>query len=498
MITPSLKIDTLLIANRSEIAARIQATAHQLGIKTVCIYTKEDAQSPHLAYANACYQLSGSGAQAYLDYKEITAIARAAGADALHPGYGFIAENSAAAHYIEEAGILWVGPSPSIIAELGDKSRARARALACNIPLVPGNTFCGLTEKEVASSFAATMQYPLLLKAACGGGGKGMRIVRHADEFSAAWDDVVRTSRRLFDSATLVVERYIENPRHIEVQIAGDGQRYIHLFERECSLQRNHQKVIEEAPAGNLSLQCKKELYAAALLLAQDVAYNSIGTVEFIVAPDDSFYFLEMNTRLQVEHTVTEMITGIDLVAMQLYIAEHHRLPYLQEEISYRGHAFECRIYAEQPEENFLPSTGTIKLHEPPHLPFTRIDHSLRNGSAVTSLFDAMLAKACAYGSTRSQALERMRATIARYSIVGLATNIPFLAFLLTHQFVTELAYHTQSMHNLVQAYLTSLSNQALSQELVHSAAQAHLLATNRSDNTQRKHTHWGTQRWTT
>lgn len=469
MYGPFKHITTLLIANRSEIAARIQATAHRYGLRTICVYTPEDASAPHLRYADAVYPLSASGAAGYLNQTELLSIAQHAGADAVHPGYGFLAENHTFAAAVIDASLRWVGPLPATILAMGDKAAARIHAQKLNIPVVPGTSFSRPEDEADAARFAAESGYPVLLKAARGGGGKGMRRVDDPADFSAAWLEVVGVGQRLFGSSEVVIEKFVVNPRHIEVQIAGDGTSMIHFFERECSIQRNNQKIIEEAPAPFLSDDTRTKIRNYALQLARALHYRSVGTVEFMVANqhgsptsgddisgddiEDAIYFLEVNTRLQVEHAVTEQVTGVDLVGLQLHLAEEHPLPFQQDTITCRGHSIECRLYTEQPEENFRPATGTISLYEYYEHPFARYDHSITTPHIVTPLFDPMLSKIIATGSTRQEAAATMLQLLQRYIIVGVATNKQFLLHILTHQEFVSGSLHTQSMSVLLDSF---------------------------------------------
>lgn len=449
---PFLRIKTLLIANRSEVAARIQATAQRLGIKTVCVYAQDDSFQAHLAHADAVYQLSGTGHSAYLAQDELLAIAQKSGADAVHPGYGFLAEVGTFAQRIRNAGILFVGPSPHTITSLGDKATARSLAQRCGIPVVPGQTF-HTTQVVQAAAYATQIGYPALLKATGGGGGRGIERINDEASFESVWHKVVRQAERLFSCEHIVVEKYIEEPRHIEVQIAGDGTNAIHLHERDCSTQRRRQKIVEEAPAPHLTPLMRAKLHDASLRLAHATGYTSIGTVEFIVTGDDQFYFLEVNTRLQVEHGVTEMVTGIDLVALQLHITEQNKLPLTQEHIIVRGHAIQCRVYAEEPTNNFAPSIGTIDIHETHTPPGARIEHSITTPYPVTGLYDAMLSKLVTHGITRNEARTAMAQVLKTYTLAGVPTNLCLLAHIMQHSLFAAGTVHTQSMPMLLATF---------------------------------------------
>ena len=368
-------IKKILIANRSEIAARVQATCTALDIQTVVAYTPEDAHASYVYQATQALELPNSGDRGYRDQDALMAIARKTGVDAVHPGYGFLAEDESFAKRVQEEGLIWIGPDPACIEIMGDKKRARSLMQDVGVPVIPGKSFDSSDNSslEQALSFVDQIGYPIILKCANGGGGKAMRSVKSAELFSRAWEQVVSESKRFFSSSTILVETFIERGRHIEVQVMGDGKDVIHLYERECSVQRRHQKIIEEAPCPSVSQSTLEKLYTAAISAAKTVRYNNVGTVEFLVTPDERFYFLEMNTRLQVEHAVTEAITGIDLVASQIEIARTSKLPFKQEEITKQGHAIQCRIYAENPSCDFAPSVGTLSLVHIPHGPFVRL-----------------------------------------------------------------------------------------------------------------------------
>jgi len=352
----------LLIANRGEIALRIQATAHSFGIQTVAIYTEQDQFLSYVYKADQSYKLNKDGGLGYLDQVEILEIALKSGCDAVHPGYGFLSENHNFAKLVIEAGLTWVGPSPRQIELLGDKAQAVATMKENKVPTIPGYVVEAKdnSDFEKARNVVQIIGFPILLKSAHGGGGKAMRVVEKFDDFESSWNLVVSESKKYFNSQTILIEKKIEKPRHIEIQIAGDGKNFVHIYERECSIQRRNQKIIEETPANFIKKSTKEKLYKAAFDAAKATLYDSIGTVEFLVDQDENFYFLEMNTRLQVEHSITEATTNIDLVLLQLFIAINKKLPLKQDEIFQRGHAIECRIYSEDPKKNFSPSTGKI------------------------------------------------------------------------------------------------------------------------------------------
>jgi 3-methylcrotonyl-CoA carboxylase alpha subunit len=431
----------ILIANRGEIACRIAATAARLGIETVAVYSDADARAAHVAACDRALRLGPAPArESYLRGEAIIAAALESGAQAIHPGYGFLSENAAFARAVREAGLVLIGPPPEAIEAMGSKSAAKALMERAGVPLVPG--YHGQRqEAEYLRGQADSIGYPVIIKASAGGGGKGMRIVERSADFDAALASCRREALSAFGSDEVLVERYLRRPRHIEVQVFADRHgNTLHLFERDCSVQRRHQKVVEEAPAPGLSDTRRAEMGAAAVAAARAVGYEGAGTVEFIAEQDGRFYFMEMNTRLQVEHPVTEMITGLDLVEWQLRVAAGEALPLSQTHIPRRGHAIEVRLYAENPERGFLPSTGTLRaLHLPPAVGFSvgaqpagepaavRIDSGVRSGDEITPHYDPMIAKLITWGNDRDQARARMVQALAQVRIAGLSTNAAFL-----------------------------------------------------------------------
>jgi 3-methylcrotonyl-CoA carboxylase alpha subunit len=421
----------ILIANRGEIACRVIIAARDMGIRTVAVYSDADRDARHVALADEARRIGPPEARAsYLNAEAILAAARSAGAEAIHPGYGFLSENEDFAAACAKAGIVFIGPTPEAIAAMGDKSAAKRLMEKAGVPLVPGyhgeNQDPAFLHKE-----ADRIGYPVLIKASAGGGGKGMRVVAETKGFSAALESAKREAKASFGDERVLVERYLERPRHIEVQVFGDTQgNLLYLFERDCSVQRRHQKVLEEAPAPGLSEKRRREMGEAAVAAANSIKYTGAGTVEFIAGQDGTFYFMEMNTRLQVEHPVTEMITGLDLVKWQIEVAAGRPLPLKQTEIPMNGHAIEARVYAENPAKGFLPSTGTLRhLRAPEDLPGrVRVDTGVRQGDSITPHYDPMIAKLIVWGEDRSIALGRMRAALATYEIVGVSTNVEFLA----------------------------------------------------------------------
>ena len=417
----------VLIANRGEIARRVIRTCRLMGIQTVALASEADVYAPHVLEADEfCIIGPPPSTESYLKIDRIVEAAKEKGVDAIHPGYGFLSENPEFARAVIDAGMHFIGPRPETIALMGSKRESKIEMKKAGVPVVPG--YEGVKQDlETLGSQAAEIGFPVMIKASAGGGGKGMRIVREPSDFEKELSAAKSEARNAFGDDTVILEKYIENPRHIEFQVFGDGKGgAVHLFERECSIQRRHQKIIEETPSPALDDDTRKQMADAACLATSAVHYLSAGTVEFIFAPDGSFYFLEMNTRLQVEHPVTEMITGQDLVRWQLYIAEHGAFPLNQSEIKRHGHAFEARIYAEDPENNFFPQTGKIVKYREPCGSFTRMDSGIVEGSNVSVYYDPMLAKLITFGATREEARAKMVFALAQTCIHGVKTNLVF------------------------------------------------------------------------
>lgn len=426
----------ILIANRGEIACRIIKTAHALGVQTIAVYSDADKNSPHVAQADSAFYIGESSAKlSYLNISAIITAAKLSGAEAIHPGYGFLAENPQFAKACEGANITFIGPPLAAIQLMGSKQKAKQLLEETQVPLIPGYHGLGQSEEELFSA-ARSIGFPLLLKAAAGGGGKGMRRVNKEAEFLQSLAAAKREALTFFADDTLIIEKCFINPRHVEVQIMADNWgNVVHLFERDCSIQRRYQKIIEEAPAPNLPTLLRQKLAKAACKVAQAIAYRGAGTVEFLV-DKKNYYFMEMNTRLQVEHPVTEMITGFDLVAWQLKIAANEPLPCSQQNITAKGHAIECRVYAEDPVD-FIPAIGQIHFLKEPLGEGIRVDSGIAKGTLVTEYYDSMLAKLIAWGSSRGEALQRLQHALDQYVIAGIKTNIPFLQAICSHsQFV--------------------------------------------------------------
>lgn len=427
--------EKVLIANRGEIACRIARTCRQLGIRTVAVYSEADANAMHVTACDEAWLLGPAPArESYLNIERILEIARRSGAQAIHPGYGFLAENADFARACEQAGVVFIGPPAAAIEAMGSKSAAKAIMAEAGVPLVPG--YHGEEQSvEFLAAVAEEIGYPVLLKASAGGGGKGMRRVDRPADFADALVSAKREAAAAFGDDRVLIEKYLLRPRHVEMQVFADRHgNVVHLFERDCSVQRRHQKVIEEAPAPGLAAATRQRMGAAAIAAARAIGYVGAGTVEFIMDAEGGFYFMEMNTRLQVEHPVTEMITGLDLVAWQLEVAAGRPLPLAQEELAMRGHAFEARIYAEDPQRDFLPAIGTIRsLHMPEPGPHVRIDTGVRSGDEISMHYDPMIAKLIVWGEDRDQALLRLRQALAACSIAGTTTNVEFLARVASH-----------------------------------------------------------------
>ncbi len=424
----------ILIANRGEIAVRIMATCHEMDIRSVAVYSEADRSARHVREASEAYCIGPAPAtQSYLRIDTIIDVARRCGAEAIHPGYGFLSENAAFAEACEQAGIVFIGPPPAAMRLMGSKIAAKRLAQSVGAPTVPG--YNGESQDDaVLLREAERIGFPLLIKASAGGGGKGMRTVNAASEFLEQLAGARREARAAFGDETVFLERLIERPRHVEIQVLGDRYGHlIHLGERECSIQRRHQKIVEESPSIALSPELRAEMGDAAVRIARAAGYVNAGTMEFMLDSDKRFYFLEMNTRLQVEHPVTEGVTGLDLVRHQLLIAAGEPLEIAQEQVSQRGHAIEVRIYAEDPQQNFLPSTGTVSHFVPPQGPGIRVDSGIESGDEISQFYDPMIAKLIVYGEDRAAAISRLRNALAHCAILGVTTNVPLLHAISLH-----------------------------------------------------------------
>ncbi len=433
----------ILIANRGEIACRVIDTLREMGIASVAIHHHSERDARFVRMVDEAHEIVGeTPVAAYLDGGQIIDIACKTGAEAIHPGYGFLSENADFARQVKAAGLVFIGPEPETIELMGDKITSRQFAEAHGVPVAPS----ALTEGDLDAFFekARAIGFPLLIKASAGGGGKGMSIVHSAEELEQGARIAASEAERYFADSTIYAERYVERPRHIEVQVVGDGNgNVVHLFERECSVQRRFQKIIEEAPSAGLPDELRQRICDAAVRLAAAASYRNAGTVEFILAPDGEFYFLEMNTRLQVEHPVSEMITGIDLVRMQIEIAAGRPIGVEQDDIVANGHAIECRICAEVPERDFMPATGKILVLDPPAGEHIRFENGLFEGHAVTLSFDSMLAKLVVHGDNRSDAIDKMQDALRDTVLLGVETNLDYLARVCGHSAFRDGALHT-------------------------------------------------------
>jgi acetyl-CoA carboxylase biotin carboxylase subunit len=445
---PTKSFVRILIANRGEIALRVMRTCREMGISTVAVYSDADARAPHVRFADQAVHIGPAPSkESYLNTERIIEAAKKTGADAIHPGYGFLSENAEFANACEQAGIAFIGPKPDAIRKMGLKSTARGLMMKAGVPVVPGyhdddQSLQTLTEN------AEAIGLPVLIKASAGGGGKGMRIVRDASELEDSIDSARREAEKAFGDGTLLLEKYIERARHIEVQILGDHHgNLVHLFERECSIQRRHQKIVEESPSPALSIETRKRICETAVAAGRAIGYTNAGTVEFVLAPSGEFYFIEVNARLQVEHPVTEMITGLDLVKLQIEIAQGKRLPFAQEGVQQSGHAIEARLYAEDPNNSFLPASGRLLEWDMPRSSEAiRIDSGVERGSEVGIHYDPLLAKLIAHAPDREAARQKLAHELSDLVVLGVQTNRQFLISLLEHQSFASGNYHTGSV----------------------------------------------------
>ncbi len=425
----------ILVANRGEIALRIMRTIRKMGIKSVAVFSEPDRNAPHVLFADEAVCLGGGpSAQSYLNGEKIIAFAKELGVDGIHPGYGFLSENADFAQQVEEAGILFIGPGPEAMRIMGSKLAAKACVKQYNIPMVPG-TDQAIEDIKLAKEIAAKIGYPILIKASAGGGGKGMRVVEKEAELEEQMQRATSEAKSSFGDGAVFIEKYVSAPRHIEIQVLADKHgNVVHLFERECSIQRRHQKVVEESPSCILTPELRKAMGAAAVMVARSCNYTSTGTVEFLVDDKLNFYFLEMNTRLQVEHPVTEMITGKDLVEEQIKIARGLPLSFTQDDLRINGHSLELRVYAEDPLNNFLPSIGTLTTYIKPGGEGVRVDDGYEEGMTVPIYYDPMIAKLITHGKDRTDAIQKMKNAIADYKIEGFQTTLPFGKFVFEHE----------------------------------------------------------------
>jgi acetyl-CoA carboxylase biotin carboxylase subunit len=458
------KIRKILVANRGEIALRIMRSAREMGIRTVAVYSEADREALHVRFADEAVLIGPpASSESYLRMEKIIAAAKSTGADAIHPGYGFLSENEDFAKLVEDEGLIFIGPSAASIELMGSKLAAKAAVAKFNVPLVPG-TSEPISDVNEAKKIASKIGYPILIKASAGGGGKGMRIVQNESEFQEQMERAIGEATSAFGDGSVFIEKYVTKPRHIEFQIFGDKHgNVIHLFERECSIQRRHQKVVEEAPSSILTPERRNAMGEAAINVAKSCGYYGAGTVEFILDENSDFYFLEMNTRLQVEHPVTEQITGIDLVKLQIKVAEGEKLPFRQSDLSMKGHAVEVRVYAEDPTNNFLPDIGTLKTYKRPQGHGVRVDDGFEEGMDIPFYYDPMIAKLITHAENRQEAITKMIRAIDEYEITGLETTLGFCRFVMEHEAFTSGKFDTRFVENYFKPEV--LQTKALSDE---------------------------------
>ena len=429
------EIKKILVANRGEIAIRVMKTAKKMGIRTVAVYSSADRNALHVKYADEAVLIGEAASnQSYLRGDKIIEVCKELGVDAVHPGYGFLSENSSFAEACEKNNIIFIGPKSKAIEMMGSKLAAKDAVKAYGIPMVPG-TEDAITDIEAAKKIATEIGFPILIKASAGGGGKGMRIVEKAEDFVSQMDRAISEATNAFGDGSVFIEKYVTKPRHIEIQVMADSHgNIVYVFERECSIQRRHQKVVEEAPSAILTPEKRKEMGEAAVKVAKACDYLGAGTVEFLMDADHNFYFLEMNTRLQVEHPVSELISGLDLVELQIRVARGEALPMKQEDLQIKGHAMELRVYAEDPMNDFLPNVGFLSTYKLPEGEGIRVDNGIEEGMDVPIYYDPMLSKLITYGNTREESIELMIKAIDNYLVEGVHTTLPFGKFVMEHE----------------------------------------------------------------
>lgn len=451
----------ILVANRGEIALRIMKTARKMGIEVVAVYSEADRDALHVKYSDEAVCIgSPPSKNSYLLGDKIIQVAKEKGADGIHPGYGFLSENADFAQAVEDEGLIFIGPKPSSIKVMGSKLAAKEAVKKYDIPMVPGLDKAA-EDVEVAKKVAREIGFPVLIKASAGGGGKGMRIVEKEEELAGQMQRAVSEAQSAFGDGAVFIEKYIASPRHIEIQVLADQHGHIvHLFERECSVQRRHQKVVEEAPSAVLTPEIRNAMGRDAIKVAQACDYVGAGTVEFLVDEQLNYYFLEMNTRLQVEHPVTELISGIDLVEQQIHIARGEPLPFRQEDLRIQGHAIELRVYAEDPYNNFLPSIGRLQTYQTPETPNVRIDNGYEEGMEIPIYYDPMIAKLISYGENRGAAVHTMLEAIEEYKIGGVSTTLPFGKFVLNHPAFLSGRFDTHFVQNYFSSDILKHGNQ--------------------------------------
>ncbi len=461
----------ILIANRGEIALRVMRTCKEMGIATVAVYSTADKLSRHVRYADEAYCIGeGPSNQSYLLMDRIIEVAEKTGAQAIHPGYGFLSENSVFARKLAEKGIVLIGPTAEAMEIMGSKIASKQAVEKYGVPLVPGINEA-ITDTEAALEVAKKVGFPVLIKASAGGGGKGMRVVHTDTEFSDALRAAQNEARSAFGDDSVFIEKYVGNPRHIEFQLIADNfGNVVHLFERECSIQRRHQKLVEEAPSAVLTPELRNQMGEAAVNVAKACNYTGAGTVEFLLGDNQEFYFLEMNTRLQVEHPVTEMITGLDLVKCQIQVAAGLPLPFHQEDLRINGHSIELRVCAEDPYQQFLPNIGTVNTYETPAGPGIRIDDFMESNMEIPIYYDNMLAKLIVWGANREEAIARMKRAIDEYTITGIQTTLPFGTFVMNHPNFISGDFNTHFIQENFDPEMLKVSNSADFQEMAAAA----------------------------
>lgn len=454
-------MNKILVANRGEIALRIMRSCREMGIKTVAVYSEADRNAPFVKYADEAVCIGPPPSnKSYLLGDKIIEVSKQLGVDGIHPGYGFLSENASFATAVQKAGIIFIGPSPEAMNIMGDKLSAKAAAKKYKIPMVPGSDGA-ITNVEEAKKIALITGFPLLIKASAGGGGKGMRIVEHISEFEEQMKLAVSEATSAFGDGSVFIERYVAGPRHIEIQILGDSHgNIVYLFERECSIQRRHQKVIEEAPSSVLTPEIRKAMGECAVNVGKACNYEGAGTVEFLLDENKNFYFLEMNTRLQVEHPVTEMITGIDLVKEQIKVARGEKLSFRQEDLKIHGHSLEVRVYAEDPCNNFLPDIGKLISYKRPQGLGVRVDDGFEEGMDIPIYYDPMIAKLVTFGKDREEAINRMIRAIDDYRIIGVKTTLSFCKFVLKHKAFTSGYFDTHFIKDHFSPDMLSIENE--------------------------------------
>ncbi len=469
----------ILVANRGEIALRVMRTARKMGIKTVAVYSEVDRNSPHVKFADEAVLLGKApSSESYLAMDKVIAAAKATRADAIHPGYGFLSENAVFAQMVNDNGMVFIGPKPHSIEIMGNKLAAKEAVKEYDIPMVLGIDEA-ITDVELVKKIAGQIGYPILIKASAGGGGKGMRIVEKSEDLQEQMERAISEAQSAFGDGSVFLEKYVTSPRHIEIQVLADNfGNVIHLFERECSIQRRHQKVVEEAPSTVLTPIMRNAMGEAAVQVAKSCDYVGVGTVEFLLDADKNFYFLEMNTRLQVEHPVTELITNVDLVEQQIKVAMNEPLAISQEDLTIKGHALELRVYAEDPKDNFMPSIGTLTTYKRPEGKGIRLDDGFEEGMEVPIFYDPMLSKLITYGKDRTDAIQLMLQAISQYKIEGVATTLPFGKYVFEHDAFVSGNFDT---HFVKDHYLSESHNEdQFEEKRIASLAGLHFYLKNR------------------